>query len=438
MDTKTLKNDACYFSKVKIENVACFGKAQTLNLTDKDGKPARWTVIIGDNGIGKTTLLRCLAGLSHFRKKENDTEIVLEVSTLKWNYYRGKETALVVGTFAVDCRFTDKAATCDHVDHVNRVFRSGTDMAPVLNASSYDERFDHMNFVCYGYGAARRMSASKIPTDIMEFTTRSLYDDDAVLRHAEEWLLMLDYIASKDEKNLIYKEQVEEIILNLLPDVSEIDYRLSKHVSNVIFKTPSGWVGMRQLGLGYRVMLAWMVDFAAGLFERYPDSKNPLEEPAVLLVDEIDLHLHPKWQRTIISYLTQRFPNTQFIVTAHSPLLVQAVGDANLVLLKRKGGETIIENNAASVNNWRVEQILTSDLFGLDSPHSQETRDLLDEKTRIASKRTLGPKDKLRLEVIKEKLSTMPFGDTKEEIEADFLIKKLAQKIARNKADAVR
>lgn len=53
------------------------------------------------------------------------------------------------------------------------------------------------------------------------------------------------------------------------------------------------------------------------MVDRHPDSPNPLAEPAVVLVDEINLHLH-RWQRTLIGFLTERFPNTQFIATAHS------------------------------------------------------------------------------------------------------------------------
>jgi AAA domain, putative AbiEii toxin, Type IV TA system len=58
-------------------------------------------------------------------------------------------------------------------------------------------------------------------------------------------------------------------------------------------------------------------------------------EPAIVLVDEIDLHLHPKWQRQLIGFLTERFPNTQFIVTAHSPAqpLCIAVADEHLEVL---------------------------------------------------------------------------------------------------------
>jgi hypothetical protein len=71
---------------------------------------------------------------------------------------------------------------------------------------------------------------------------------------------------------------------------------------------------------------------------------------------------------------------------------VQSAAGANLVLLKRRGDSTIIDNDPVSVKNWRVDQILTSDLFGIDSAHSQETQKLLKERTRILSKDALSPK----------------------------------------------
>ena len=84
-----------------------------------------------------------------------------------------------------------------------------------------------------------------------------------------------------------------------------------------------------------------------------------------MLVDEIDLHLHPKWQREVIGFLTERFPNTQFIVTAHSPLIVQAAAGANLAVLKREGDHVVIENHPETIRGWRIDQVLTSDLFDL-------------------------------------------------------------------------
>ena len=86
-------------------------------------------------------------------------------------------------------------------------------------------------------------------------------------------------------------------------------------------KTPYGFVPLRQLSLGYQTTTAWILISRREMFVRYPDSKRPLEENAVVLVDEIDLHLHPRWQRKLFRQLETHFPNVQFVVTAHGPLV---------------------------------------------------------------------------------------------------------------------
>tara|TARA_R110002096_G_scaffold24760_32_gene78095 strand:- start:11913 stop:13202 length:1290 start_codon:yes stop_codon:yes gene_type:complete len=80
-----------------------------------------------------------------------------------------------------------------------------------------------------------------------------------------------------------------------------------------------------QLSDGYRNILALVMDFARRLAQANPQLPNPLESEAIMLVDEVDLHLHPKWQQTIIADLQRTFPNTQFIVTTHSPQVLTTV-----------------------------------------------------------------------------------------------------------------
>ena len=138
------------------------------------------------------------------------------------------------------------------------------------------------------------------------------------------------------------------MLIDLLPDeVKDIRIRpitLLSTKPEVEVETSYGWVRMKELGLGYQTLIAWMVDLAARLFEQYPESENPLKEPAIVLVDEIDLHLPPQWQRTLIQRLTDIFTQTQFIVTAHSPLIVQSAQNINVVLLKREGDQVKIYN----------------------------------------------------------------------------------------------
>ncbi len=174
-------------------------------------------------------------------------------------------------------------------------------------------------------------------------------------------------------------------------------------------------------------MIAWMVDLAAHLFQRYPNSPNPIAEPAVVLIDEIDLHLHPKWQRTIMSYLSERFTNTQFIVTAHSPLIVQAAENANIVVLKREGDEVHIHQHKDAVRGWRIDQILNSDLFegiGARSPRIQE---LLEERRKLLSKSRLTKKDKEKLAKFEAEIGDLPTAETPEDIQAMDIIRQAAE-----------
>ncbi|OAV68745.1 putative ATP-binding protein involved in virulence [Bacteroidales bacterium Barb6XT] len=91
-----------------------------------------------------------------------------------------------------------------------------------------------------------------------------------------------------------------------------------------------------------------------------------MKEPAVLLVDEIDLHLHPQWQRTIIKHLSDIFTQTQFIVTTHSPFIIQSMEKVNLYTLKRESDHTNVHHwGCRSYIGWRIEEIL-SEVMGLN------------------------------------------------------------------------
>ena len=227
------------------------------------------------------------------------------------------------------------------------------------------------------------------------------------------------------------------MLIDLLPDVEAIRYAEPRDdgmipVPRVEFQTPYGWVALDQLSLGYRTMMAWTVDVARRLFERYPDSPNPLAEPAVVLVDEIDLHLHPQWQRQIIDFLSERFPNTQFIVTAHSPLVVQAAANANIVLLRREGDHVVIENDLEAIRNWRVDQILTSDLFGLESARPPHLDEYFKERREILSQGPLDEAAKERLAELEEKIGELPGGETPDEMRAMDIIRRAAAWLEQN------
>jgi len=134
-------------------------------------------------------------------------------------------------------------------------------------------------------------------------------------------------------------------------------------------------------------------------------------------------------QRDMITFLSEIFPKTQFIVTAHSPLILQAAPDANIILLKKDKNSVKIDSNPQNIKNWRLDQIFTSDLFGLKSAHSPKTDKLFKERRKLLLKEKLDDSDKKRLEEIESKLDEIPILESKEALQAIELIKKAAQNI---------
>lgn len=429
--TSTPPQDAppAYFLSLTVENFRCFGPAQTLDLSRGENRPAPWTIILGENGVGKTTVLQCLAAF------QPDLKYGLPLTTDLFSVI-GASGSLVDKQRTTECSFEVACRVGDELRDSGRKGEIGIlGFTGRRDGGSYGGLgLDRRNLICYGYGASRRMGKASLSEQRTDDTTASLFSDDVDLINAEEWLLQADYAASKAPKNSTRaaqrRDQVIEILKALLPDVDNVRFSAPEEEISapvVEFHTPYGWVRLKDLSLGYRTLLTWMVDLASRLFDRYPHSKNPLAEPAVVLVDEIDLHLHPRWQRTLMSFLSDRFPNTQFIATAHSPLVVQAAEDANIVLLRREGDHVVIDNDVERIKNWRVDQILTSELFGLDSARPPQIDPALEERKKILAKARLTKADEKRLAELEAQIGDMPTGETREDLQAMDIIRRAAE-----------
>jgi predicted ATP-binding protein involved in virulence len=197
--------------------------------------------------------------------------------------------------------------------------------------------------------------------------------------------------------------------------------------SIVSIRTFPGLVPFSNLSLGYQTTMAWVLDLAWRLFSRYPKSRAPLEEPAVVLVDEIDLHLHPHWQLEIMRKLASVFKRTQFIATAHSPLMVQSMPNANFAIVQKDENEVFIVNEPERVKGWRVDQILNSEYFGVTNAWDPETEKLFDERNELMSKARPTAKQKARLKELEKKIAALPTATNSEDRKAMELIRKAAQ-----------
>jgi predicted ATP-binding protein involved in virulence len=479
------KESPVYFLSLEVENVLCFKDKQTLNLSDKNGNYAKWTVILGNNGVGKTTLLKCLAMIEkgeeeyispsmpafmssqlylHFPFISNNSFVWEDLKKLHASHAR-----INVDVFRLN-QSSDKNQKAQiqinldngsssfslHPENINELlleissleeyetFLNTNDTKKLLVVNQHiNEKFMN-NLLCYGYGATRKHGKEVLSKTIFPRNSLSLFSEEAVLINPEEWLLQTDYAvkSASGKTKIALKKQFDhivEILKHILPDVDDIrissvnEENLSPKAE---FLTPYGWVRLSSLGLGYRTTIAWMVDLAVRLFKRYPDSEDPLAEPAIVLVDEIDLHMHPQWQRTIMEFLTERFPNTQFIVTAHSPLVVQAAQDANIVLLRREGDRVIIDNNPEIIDNWRVDQVLTS-VFEIPSARPPQIEKLLAERQEILSKPKLSKADQAKLKELEAKIGALPTAENPDDIKAMDIIRRAAKLLDKPVTEAV-
>jgi predicted ATP-binding protein involved in virulence len=426
-----------YFLELCVDNVRCFGGKQCLRFADDAGKPHHWTIILGENGTGKTSLLKALVAIAPSPKSVSaeNQNIRLYPGLYDWQQewdmrrIASKSTPTLRAVTVAGHKISRPIAKSElHLTLSQNTFDS-----PQIVASS--ETYSLLgNFLCFAYGASRRMSRAGFAKEREERASASLFNDDASLVNVEDFFMQADYEAktSKSKRSIEQRENVRRLLIDILPDVT--DLRIGKSIRNssriarqVEARTSFGWVHLSELSLGYKSLIAWMVDFASRMYYHHETKENPFEAPAVVLIDEIDLHMHPTWQRKILRYLSRRFPNTQFIATAHSPLIVQAAANANLVLLKRQGSKVKISAAPEMVKEWRIDQILTSDLFGLTSSRSESAERLLAERRRLLMTSNPSPQDTQKIERIESRLSSIPVAETPEYIEAMEIVQRASR-----------
>jgi predicted ATP-binding protein involved in virulence len=185
---------------------------------------------------------------------------------------------------------------------------------------------------------------------------------------------------------------------------------------------------MLDLSDGYRSMLALAADLLRRLDEAYEqpsdwlDDEGRITAEGVVLIDELDAHLHPTWQREIGFWLQEHFPRLQFIVATHSPFVTQAAEEGGLFVLQREGNSVQVSTDPPSVRGWRAEQILTF-LFNLSSTRAPEVEQALQRQAaleaRMAAGQQLTLEEAQELQEVSEELRRYlpPPGDTSREMD---------------------
>ena len=136
--------------------------------------------------------------------------------------------------------------------------------------------------------------------------------------------------------------------------VEEDDYGLFPQ-----FITPDGSMPLNVLSQGTQSLVQWLAHLLIGLAEYYDYPDDIEDRPGVLIIDEIDAHLHPSWQRRIIPALTEHFPNLQIFCSTHSPLMLAGLKTGQVQLLRRDdNGKVTVSRNEQDIVGWSADEIL--------------------------------------------------------------------------------
>ena len=161
---------------------------------------------------------------------------------------------------------------------------------------------------------------------------------------------------------------------------------------------------------GTQSILHWIAHLMIGMANYHDFPAKPEKCPGILIVDEIDAHLHPSWQRRILPTLTKHFKNLQIFCSTHSPLLLAGLRRGQIILLKRSAqGGVVYSKNANDIVSWSADEILRN-LLDVPTPTDIATEQKLRRLEMIREKENLSPGEEKELHKLRNEVSHMLFS----------------------------
>jgi len=204
----------------------------------------------------------------------------------------------------------------------------------------------------------------------------TLFDNEVALNNIETWLKELRIAElEKDEKSVslsIVKKMLKNILDENIEDIKIVG-------KNVIFIERGAEVTINELSEGYKSVMIWVSDLLNQLTTFQPMAKDTKDFYGIVLVDEIDLHLHPKWAYNIVGKLRKWFPNIQFIFTTHSPIVILGASDDSIFFkIYKKNGISKISQPVNDIKNLMANSVTTSPLFSLPDARAKNNDNNID------------------------------------------------------------
>jgi predicted ATP-binding protein involved in virulence len=317
-----------------------------------------FTLLVGVNGVGKTTILEALR---------------IGLSRLLPQFTASKSRP---DTFAVDdIRVVDQSLTVDlnfilnGTEHQWLLHKQRRQNVPHKEGNVREQTLETPDRETLTPDFAKRskeLKAAKAQPIALYFATRrSMVSDETVkigrakggqatafadalsprplrLAYLAEWMLAQERLAAELQRAADHLNAFRAAAKRFLPDCEDLRATKDDHGSQLFVTKGGVALNVKQLSDGERSMLALVLDLAQRLSQANPGLSDPVKEgAAVVLIDELDMHMHPLWQRQVLSLLTSTFPSCQFIATTHSPQIIGEAQPERITLLRAEEGRIV-------------------------------------------------------------------------------------------------
>jgi len=396
-------------NRLKLKNIGPFLDAEL----DFDGsnKNAAITLITGENGTGKSIVIDAIRKMilgSHLGSFSNERDICrgdnfqvemgIDVNGLSYDFIAQKKQKTGNNAFSVNYKDEGLKNSGFNPKHLHDYFFGSLNVKPKPNwiVNYWTSQNDNLKFNI---------------DNIKFFESKNylLNSLDGIQKNSEVVSLItyFDYLRTSTE---IKEREEGEFLFNTLKKIIELSLNEGefKHVERKtlmpIVRQKGADVSIDKLSSGNLYLIQRMVALLGQMYAVYSINNLKLEDmlksPGLLLIDEAENHLHPKWQKTFLNSVLSIFPNLQIIATTHSPFIISSVENARVYVCKSKGDYAIIEDETDVYSNKPIDEILVSDVFDTQ-PFNEKISALIEAHQVAKENRDLELSEKIEKQLVK-------------------------------------
>lgn len=338
-----------------------------INLPAPTGERAPWLVLLGENASGKSSILQAIA-LALVGAEEASRQIQAS-RVLTHGSMRGR--------IVLNFWDNDIPVTLEY-ERGKREF-TGT-MRPSATVRAFGA-LRHME------RRGRRNIDAVVPLTIIGQIMRPI----ARIEYPNRWL------ATRSPEQF---DVIARALKDLLP--IPVETLLEMSGSDLMIRLGDVLTPLSHASSGYQTVIGVAVEIMKMVFEFWETLESAA---AVVIIDELDAHLHPRWKMRIVTALRTAFPNIQFIASTHDPLLLRGLRNHETALVKRVDGiGAVVNTHLPPIEGMQIDEILTSSVFGLDTTIDPETEALFDEYYYLLSNPQTDA-DQARITELRERLA---------------------------------